>query len=179
MGHGYPPPVAPQYTRQNYRGELEWSFFYLIKKESLPVCVLEIKPYRDLGRRQARIEAYSQVEGHLLNLLEDKHPIPTLYGVSIIGERFLIMTMDTTTGVVTPTLNSGSSLPISKVAPPEYWRNQVLKRSGFRRLHEMVTNIKLMVAHFPPRVMDITYVSDESGESDSSLLKDNSEGTDE
>ena len=144
--------VAPQHLNKQFRGKPEWTIFYLIKAGSIPVCVFEIKPYRHLKGPQKRIDAYYQVAGRLRELLVDEHPIPTMYGVSVIGERFLIMTINTTTGMITPALApDGPEVPLSAIAPLHYWRNQVLKRLGVKRLNEMVTNVKYLCRDFPPR----------------------------
>ncbi|KAF8579668.1 hypothetical protein K439DRAFT_1620376 [Ramaria rubella] len=169
-GEGF--QIAPQHLRADHRGEPEWTIFYLIKAGTIPVCVVEIKPYRDLKRPQARVRAYAQVKERLKVLVIDDNPIPTMYGISVIGERFLIMTMMTHTGMITPAINTHptADTAMTEIAPAALWRNQVLKNSGYRRLMAMVRNIKEMCKPFPPAVTpEIALISEEEDSDTSSL----------
>ncbi|KAF8573008.1 hypothetical protein K439DRAFT_1625368 [Ramaria rubella] len=167
-GEGF--QITPQHLRAGHHGEPEWTIFYLIHAGTIPICVVEIKPYCDLKRPQARVSAYCQVEKRLKVLVINDHPIPTMYGVSVIGEQFLIMTMKTCTGVITPALTNNPDPDLTEITPVVLWRNQVLKRSGFRRLMEMVTNIKDLCKDFPPAVpADISLISEEEDSDTSSL----------
>ncbi|KAF8587130.1 hypothetical protein K439DRAFT_1614559 [Ramaria rubella] len=103
-GEGF--QIAPQHLRAGYHGKPKWTVFNLIRAGMIPVCVIEIKLYCDLKRPQAQVSVYRQVEEHLKVLVINDYPIPTMYGVSVIGEQFLIMTMKTRTGVITPALNN-------------------------------------------------------------------------
>ncbi|KAF8581383.1 hypothetical protein K439DRAFT_1354153 [Ramaria rubella] len=124
-GEGF--QIALQHLRAGNCGEPEWSVFYLIHAGTIPVCIIEIKPYHDLKRLQAQVSAYHQVEERLKVLVIDDHPIPMMYGVSVIGERFLIMTMKTHTGIITPVLNNNPDPELTEITPMVLWCNQVLK----------------------------------------------------
>ncbi|KAF8587496.1 hypothetical protein K439DRAFT_1614288 [Ramaria rubella] len=161
--------VAPQHMKSQYCGKPEWMIFYWIKTSSLPVCIIEIKPYVHLKQLQAWVDAYQQVEAHLKVLLMDKHSIPRMYGVLIIGEWFLIMMIDTKSTVVISPLHPAAL--IAHVTPDLYWQNQVLKNSGHHHLTEMVDNIHTLVEAFPPCIPpEISLTSEEEEESDTSSL---------
>ena len=57
--------MASQHLKVVHRGELEWTIFYLIKSGSIPVCIVEVKPYLHLKHPQKCINAYIQVENRL------------------------------------------------------------------------------------------------------------------
>ncbi|KAF8586728.1 hypothetical protein K439DRAFT_1614954 [Ramaria rubella] len=161
--------VAPQHMKADYHGQPEYTIFYLIKAGTIPICVVKIKPYRDLKRPQAWVQTYTQVKDRLKILVMDEHPIPTLYGLSVIGKQFLIMTMSTSTGIITLALNRHPDT-MTEIAPAIFWRNQVLKRSRYHRLNEMVMNIKQLCKVYPPRIIPgISLVSEEEDSNTSSL----------
>ncbi|KAF8577197.1 hypothetical protein K439DRAFT_1622283 [Ramaria rubella] len=169
-GEGF--QIAPQHLRADHCGEPEWMIFYLIKAGMIPICVVKIKPYHDLKRPQVRVRAYAQVEEHLKVLVIDDNPIPTMYSISVIGECFLIMTMMTRTGMITPTINTHptADTAMTEITPAALWRNQVLKNSGYHCLMAMVRNIKEMCKPFPPAVTpEITLISEEEDSDTSSL----------
>ena len=157
--------IAPQHLKSGHRGEPEWSVWYLIKSGVIPVCIVEVKPYFHLKRPKKHIDAYTQVANRLQELITDDPAITKLYGISVIGERFLIMTMDTRTASITLGLQPlGPQNDYAEVAPTILWRNQVLKRAGFRRLTEMVENIKLLCSPFPSRSIEEIELSSEADE---------------
>ncbi|KAF8577503.1 hypothetical protein K439DRAFT_1622051 [Ramaria rubella] len=59
-GEGF--QIALQHLRAGHHGEPKWTVFYFIRAGTIPVCVIEIKPYCDLRRPQAHVSAYRQVE---------------------------------------------------------------------------------------------------------------------
>lgn len=97
--------IVPQYLC----GEVEWSLWYLIKSGTIPVCVVEVKPYFHMKRPKKRIDAHARVTDRLRELITDSPATTQLYGVSVFGERFLIMTMDTHTASVTPMLQRSTT----------------------------------------------------------------------
>ncbi|KAF8572975.1 hypothetical protein K439DRAFT_1625393 [Ramaria rubella] len=156
--------IAPQHLRADHCGEPKWTIFYLIKTGMIPVCVVKIKPYCNLKRPQVRVRAYAQVEEHLKVLVIDDNPIPAMYGISIIGEHFLIMTIMTCTGMITPVINTHptTDTAMTEITPAALWHNQVLKNSGYCHLMAMVRNIKEMCKPFLPAMTpEIALISEE------------------
>ena len=120
-----------------------------------------------MKRPKKRIDAYMQVADRLQELITDDPAITKLYGISIISERFLIMTMDTRMASITLKLQPvGPQNDYSHIAPTLLWRNQVLKRAGFRRLTEMVDNIKVLCSPFPHRAIEDIEPASEGDELD-------------
>ena len=146
--------IVLQHLKMGHRGEPEWSVFYLVKAGSIPVCVIKVKPLWHLKRPQRCIDVYNQVLDCLKEFVLDCPPIPTLYRLSMVGDRFLIMTMLNLTGICSPALKDGPGVPLPEVAPGPWWCNQAMKRSGYRRLVRMVTKIKELVCNFPVRPAD-------------------------
>ena len=136
------------------------------------MCIVEVKPYYHMKRQKKHIDAYMHVADRLQELITDDPAITKLYGVSIIGERFLIM--DTRMASITPKLQPvGTQNDYSHIAPTLLWHNQVLKRAGFRRLTEMVDNIKVLCSPFPCHPIEDIEPASEGDESDTSDIPSN------
>ena len=141
--------IALEQLKMGHRGEPEWSVFYLVKAGSIPICVIEVKPLWHLKQPQRHINMYNQVLDCLKEFVLDCPPILTLYGLSVVGDCFLIMTMLNPTGICSPALKDGPGVPLLEVAPGPWWHNQAMKCSRYCRLVGMVTEIKELVCNFP------------------------------
>lgn len=131
--------------------------YYLIKSGALPVCVVEVKPAYHLKKPRLRVDAYKQVVKRLDELFIDSTTTTKyVYGLSAIGNNFLIIKIHTCTTSMTPKLQRpGPNDAFEEVAPLEFWRNHVLKRAGVKRLVETVNSVKGLCATFPSPALEI------------------------
>ena len=83
--------IVLQHLKMGCRGEPKWSVFYLVKAWSILMCVIEVKLLWHLKCPQRCIDAYNQVLDCLKEFILNCPPIPTLYGLSVVSDCFLIV----------------------------------------------------------------------------------------
>jgi hypothetical protein len=136
--------VSPSHFRDHSRSEADYTVFYQVSTNGIPVCVVEIKPQFHWKYNTLRFKADEQIRERCEELELDQHRIPSIYFLSCLGRKFTLYKMDTATGQVVPprpTKTTGSG----KVAPPEtWWRWDVLHPAGEGQLRKLERAVKDM-----------------------------------
>ncbi|OBZ72880.1 hypothetical protein A0H81_07024 [Grifola frondosa] len=72
--------------------------------------------------------------------------IPRLYGLSVMGTRFAVYTLDRDTGHVEPECIAPGASDVNDTAPQAWWKFDVTTEAGCKRFEEVVGDVKVMSA---------------------------------
>ena len=135
--------VAPQYKRGEQAKSVDFTTIFIISHDEHPVLFVEVKPSGHFQHISTRASADIQIRERFKVLFESVS-VPKLYGISAMGTRICLYTMDKKNGELLPESIPDSSTRVTDTAPAERWGYDIMKPKGEDVLHGIIDEVKKM-----------------------------------
>ena len=124
---------------------LECSVYYIVRADGCPVFFIEVNPFAHLNSISTRATANQHMRERFTDLKEELK-IGHLYGISCMGPRFRVWSMDGHTGEVSPHPIQRGMTHVIDTAPRNWWAQDLLEESGRETLNSFARYVHDMVA---------------------------------
>lgn len=137
--------ISPQWRGAADRRSIDFTTLFIVERNRHPVFFLEVKPARHFGSGSARALADQQMRERV-DILRETQPLPTLYGVSVLGTRLALYTYTAATRVLDPPRILPDPYVFTDSAPAARWGIDILSEEGVALMKDVANRIKEMTA---------------------------------
>ncbi|KAF8469003.1 hypothetical protein BDZ91DRAFT_694978 [Kalaharituber pfeilii] len=135
--------VVPQYQRPEQLKSVDFTTIFIVRRKRHPVLFLEVKATNHISHISKREAADQQMRDRFKDLFDDVK-IPRLYGISALGAKICLYTLDRDTGDIMPEEIPTSRVRIMDTAPAHRWSLDIVTPEGYGRFQEVVAEVKAM-----------------------------------
>jgi len=118
---------------------------YVVALDEKPVFFLEIKPPGHVNLISTRIAADTQMRNRFSSFY-DVVPTPKLHGISVMGQRLALYSMEKATGHIVPERVHPAENYVTDIVPVNRWELDITTEVGHQQFMAVVDDVKSMVA---------------------------------
>jgi len=137
--------VVPQYKRPQQCRSVDFTTIFIVSRNEHPVFFMEIKPSNHIQQISTRKDADKQMREEIGTIFDGVN-IDTLYGISALGTRLCLYTVQRGSGDIEPEAIIDNPVRVTDTAPVGRWNIDILDPEGEKRVREVVAHINAMCA---------------------------------
>ncbi|KAF8430026.1 hypothetical protein EV426DRAFT_1357 [Tirmania nivea] len=135
--------VVPQYKRPAQIKSVDFTTIFLVRRNQHPVFFVEVKSSGSLHHISSREEADLQMRERFKKLFDDVQ-IKILYGVSAMGTKLCIYSLNKETRRLLPNVIPSDPEIVTDTAPIDRWDVDIMTPEGEGRLRQVVDHVRTM-----------------------------------